>query len=79
MTAIRSKLQLATRELQTLVDVPGDWRAHAGRIVSRSRVALQKANCVREAVVLLPLCDSADPSEAIEALSEVVARINTPR
>lgn len=79
MSAITSKLDLATRELQTLVDVPGDWRAHAGRIVARSRVALQKANCVREAVVLLPYCESADPSEAIEAISEVAARINTPR
>lgn len=72
MAAIDHKLYLATRELQTLISVPGDWRPHAARIVERCRKALDKANCGREARELSPFCHSVEPAAAIQAIEEVV-------
>ncbi|MFO0899397.1 MAG: hypothetical protein U0836_18380 [Pirellulales bacterium] len=74
MAAIDYKLHLATRELRTLIDRPGDWRPHAARIVERCRKALDKAQCGREARELSPFCHSVEPAVAIQAIEEMVQR-----
>ena len=75
MAAIDHKLYLATRELRTLIGVPGDWRPHAARIVERCRKALDKARCGREARELSPFCDSVEPAVAVQAIEDLSQRM----